>query len=796
MKSKGRFCFVKLVLLTLMLSSSSYLFAGNDIDLIMQRIREQTFYSPEDSAVESSLNMIKDDGSFPDIDYSNTDKVGWQPSIHLSRLSDMVFGYLSSGSRYGGSEKLYSVIVKSINFWVDINPYCQNWYARHIGEPQTFGVILIAMRGGPKQLPDSVENKVIQRWRGNGSNPGRQNGANRSDVALQWMYFSCLTNDEDLLHTSMDYLFEPVAFTDKEGLQVDYSFFQHSNQLYIGGYGETMLETVLKAAVCVSGTNYQMSEEKVILLRNYILNTYANVIRGESINWNCAGRSISRSDFLVDPDRRVAIIDKMINVDQTYKDKYQLIKNRLLGEASANNGILPYHTHFHRGDYTIHTRTNWNFSVRFISNRTCRNEYGNGENFLTYYLSDGATDIACSGKEYFNIMPLWDWNKIPGTTSPFLDTIPRVPDVWGVYGSNVYAGGVSDTIYGCSAYRYYDDYSGVNTGASKGYFFFDDEVVCLGAGIRSDYHAVTTVNQCWGGENFVCGNSKGDIVDYSGEIDEIVLQDNKWVLHDGIGYYFPGDQIVVVKNKETIGNWRWISTVQEDKEIVGKIFTLYLDHEKPVDNTTYSYIVRPNSSVSEMVEYISDNPVEILTNTDSVQIVRHKQLNLIECIYYKACTYVGNDISIQSSHPCALLLKEADAGYLIHIADPTQSRQIVKIGVQKKGSEAMSFGECDFSNLDEQYGGMTKVLSIGTLPSGICETNCNAKFTLSKSPYRICFDKSYCGSYKLLSIDGRLMKRDSFEGNQIQFDIQQKGIYLLDMRIENGNHLTVKLIAD
>ena len=39
----------------------------------------------------------------------------------------------------------------------------------------------------------------------------------------------------------------------------------------------------------------------------------------------------------------------------------------------------------------------------------------------------------------------------------------------------------------------------VNTGAKKSWYFFDNEVVCLGAGIQSTstYPVHTTVNQCF-----------------------------------------------------------------------------------------------------------------------------------------------------------------------------------------------------------------------------------------------------------------------------------------------------------
>lgn len=772
--------------------------ATTETDKIMERIRYWNVYTPADSLIRDYMDDMNEDGGYSDIDYSVTSRTGWEPGLHISRLLPMAYAYISPNSSFYSNKVLYQKIAKGIDFWIASNPKSNNWYHTQVSEPLSFGLILIAMREGNKKLSSEIERKVIDRWRNNGSHPANRGGSNTSEIGLHWMYFACLTEDEELLDTALYYIFKPIEFTDYQGFQVDYSFFQHGCQLYIGGYGETILESVLQTAVCVKETKFGLSEDKKDLLRHYVLFSYSNVIRGDVINWNCLGRQLSRVDYLRDSQRRVAIIDKMIEVDPPYEEEYRTIRNRLLGVILPSDGVNPYHTHYYRGDYTVHVRPDYSFSTRMLSTRTCRQEKGNGENLLGYYLSDGATDIACSGNEYTNIMPLWDWNKIPGVTAPLLDSIPKTPELWQVYGTSDFAGGVSDSIYGCSAYRYYDEYSGVNTGACKGYFFFDDEVVCLGAGIRSDHHAVTTVNQCWGGQEFVCGSNNGNIVKFDGETEETSLVGAQWVLHDDIGYYFPVNQKVRAKNKETKGNWRWISTVQEDKEISGRVFTLCLDHEVPVENTTYSYIVRPNSSITVMNDYAEHCPIEILANTDSVQIVRHSKLNLTECIFYRGCKYSGSDMTIQSSSPCAVILKRREKDYLVHIADPTQSRQTISVGIGTHSSGDMVFSDCDFADLDEQYAGMTKVLSINMSSStNIKETeNSKVEYHLLKSPYRLCFNKPYHGRYRLLSLEGMELKRGAIEGNQLRLDIRQRGIFLVDMIFDNNSHATVKLIAD
>ena len=66
-----------------------------------------------------------------------------------------------------------------------------------------------------------------------GGDPGKWTGANMTDIALHWIYRACLTADEDLLKTAIDYSYSTVKYTTAEGFQYDNSYFQHGVQLYI-----------------------------------------------------------------------------------------------------------------------------------------------------------------------------------------------------------------------------------------------------------------------------------------------------------------------------------------------------------------------------------------------------------------------------------------------------------------------------------------------------------------------------------------------------------------------------------
>ena len=218
-------------------------------------------------------------------------------------------------------------------------------------------------------------------------------------------------------------------------------------------------------------------------------------------------------------------------------------------------GITPFHTHYPVGDYTLHVRPSYTFDVRMVSTRTMRCEYGNGENLRTYFLSDGCTNIVREGDEYQEIFPVWDWRRIPGVTAPQLKEIPMAKSDWQTKGTSEFAGGVSDSLYGATAYAYEDNYAGVLTRAHKAWFFYENEVVCLGAGIASGAEAevVTTVNQCLEKGQPVWIRNGKKVCQMNPE--DSVGGSLKWVLHNGVGYIFPEGGTVFCQDKMQTGNW-------------------------------------------------------------------------------------------------------------------------------------------------------------------------------------------------------------------------------------------------
>lgn len=658
---------------------------NNDYEMFMEKIRNTTIKNP---SIDKNLALFQENGSFSDIDYDDTQMTNWTPIKHIERLSDFVYAYTNEKNKYYQNEDLYQKIVKGLEYWYDVDSESDNWWHNQISEPQKLGVLLIQMRIGKKKIPQELETKILKRIQETGGDPAKWTGANRTDIALHWIYRSCLTQNEADLKTAIDNVFNPVVYTTEEGFQHDNSYFQHGEQLYIGGYGDEILKGVTQVASYALGTQYQLDKEKVELLSKFMRETYYRTVRGQNMSFDVVGRSVSRPGLL-NKRTTATYAKRMIDIDPTHADEYKAIIARLNRKQPADYQVTASHTHYFRGDYSLHVRPQYNFDVRLASTRTKKCEYGNKENLKTYFMSDGCTNITQTGDEYFNIFPVWNWCHIPGTTAPQLEKVPMDPKAWGVLGTSTYAGGVSDSIYGATAYAYMDTNPEVNTGAKKSWYFFDNEVVCLGAGIQSTstYPVHTTVNQCF---------LKGGILVDKGDKEETLangshtLQAPQWVLHDKIGYFFPQKEEVFLTAQTQSGRWYDINTSKSKKEEKMDVFTLGINHGVGPKDGSYAYIVVPGkTSAQEMKAYQKKNAIEILSNNPKIQAVRNTKLNVWMVTFFEAGTFTHKELSVTVDKPCILMIKDITSKSAnLHIADPGQTQSPIqvelKIGKKKQ----------------------------------------------------------------------------------------------------------------
>lgn len=693
------------------MSLSAEVTSGSDFEILMQKIRQDFSKNP---SIDEALSFYRE-GAFTDVDYGSIQRTDWPPLVHLQRVSDFVFAYTNPENPYYADDRLFDKIQAGLEFWHERNPWCHNWWYNQIAEPQCLGILLIQMRSGAKKLPEELERKLLERMKTDGGDPAKWTGANRTDIALHWIYRSCLSEDSTDLKKAIENAYSPLVYTTQEGFQHDNSYFQHGSQLYIGGYGDEILKGITQIAMYTKGTDYELPEGKVALLGKFMRETYYPTIRGRFMLFDVLGRGVSRPG-VTDKSSTALFARRMMELDPAHADEYREIVGRLEGRLSANVGVTPFHTHYPVGDYTLHVRPSYTFDVRMVSTRTMRCEYGNGENLRTYFLSDGCTNIVREGDEYQEIFPVWDWRRIPGVTAPQLKEIPMAKSDWQTKGTSEFAGGVSDSLYGATAYAYEDNYAGVLTRAHKAWFFYENEVVCLGAGITSGAEAevVTTVNQCLEKGQPVWIRNGKKVCQMNPE--DSVGGSLKWVLHNGVGYIFPEGGTVFCQDKMQTGNWYDINHTASREQVGKQVVTVGIRHGRKPAAGTYAYLVVPDlQTAGEMEAYCKDASIRILKNTPDLQVVRNRKLKMWHLVFYAPGTFESRDLSVRADRPCILQLRETKEGRLVvHAADPAQSQQLLTLDIWKGRTSSRPFTwQCDFSQ-DGMLPGASRMIQLSS----------------------------------------------------------------------------------
>lgn len=647
---------------------------------IMERIHNDNAVRKPKQADAPSIKLFKnwqEDGSWADVNYRANDMTNWQPVVHLERLRTIVNAYTDKGSSFYGNPQIFAKIQQSLAYWYQADPKSENWWHNDISVPQKLGALLISLRYGADSIPKDLENKLVERMQRGSAE--EKTGANKTDIATHYFYRALLTQDTDLLQYAVDQLFEPIALVDgAEGLQHDYSYLQHGPQLYISGYGSVYLGGIINVAKYLAGTNYALSEEKLNLFSTFYREVYLRTFRSKYIDFNVEGRGISRKNILKKNELYRIRTAKLI--DPKNEKEWDDILLRVDSSRAPSYGVVPYHQHFWKGDYTLHVRPNYSFNVRIASERTNRSEAGNKENLLGRYLSDGATNIQVNGPEYFNIMPLWEWDKIPGTTSVNNENDLPLKKFWGHPGDNAYAGGVSDRRYGATAYQL--TYDGVS--AKKAWFFFDDEVVCLGTDVRSetDKNITTTLNQAWLQGKISTSGPKVT----SGSVDLLHFSSNDWLLHDGVAYLFPQATDAHVSTQVQTGTWFDINNSFDKEEQSGAVFKSWIDHGKRPQGADYAYIVVPGLKNAGVIKRYH-NPIEIVQNDKSAQAVFHEKLEIVQVAFYEASSVKVNGIDITVDKPVILMLKSLKGNEKeLLLADPLQKEMKVTVTLENTTS--------------------------------------------------------------------------------------------------------------
>jgi len=661
---------------------------GSDLETIRKRIIAELIEPDvDDGKIETLIYTANKDGSWPEINYQDTTRTGFEHSRHTANFVLMSRAYKDPDSKFYKSVKVKKAIKMALGFWVEHDFLCEGWWNNQIGTPgKLVHTMLLVGDELPEELVEGTQ-PIIRRAtlkRVEGVFYGARPGGDRIKIAGIVAKNNLFNQNRERFGEVVKIIEQEIKFAEgNRGMQEDFSFHHRddgvNNTLSYGlGYAAAFADW----AFYVAGTQYAFSDEPLKHLIDYYLDGICKMlIHGEYPDLGARNRSISRVGAL--SPMSTEIPEKLLKTsDYRSKELREIVRIR-------KDEIEPFLSHskfFWHSEYYSHQRPGWFASVRMFS---CRNHNMEvpyrSEGIKNHHLGNGSSFISLTGREYYNIFPVFDWQKIPGTTIMQKPKLPSPAEVQ-KEGLTDFVGAVTNRRYGVAAFDFKSPYDPLE--AKKSWFFFGDEYVCLGAGIncQSDHPVVTTLNQCLlnGVVTAMVDHKKSKITPGAHELKNV-----QWVFHNGVGYLFPESTSIKLSNQAQKGSWYDISKQSDSPkdEISVDVFKLWIEHGQRPRQGKYQYIVVPATTVQKLGNSKNVNRnIEVIANTPEKQAVKNSESGICQVAFYKAGEIeITPSIKLECNSPGMLMVKtDGDEINEISFADPNRELREIHFSVSTR----------------------------------------------------------------------------------------------------------------
>jgi chondroitin AC lyase len=638
--------------------------------LILQRLKAQ-YAAGSYSRAPGWLASLEADGHWADVEYEDPLMARWHPLDHLGRLGAMASAYANPASPSYHSAAMLAGVERGLRYWFQRRPLSNNWWNNTIGQPLAISRTLVLLED--VLPPELLRTGLTYYYCPTEVDPWRTTGQNLVWYAQQQLTRGALARSPDDVAAASAAMQREIRTTTAEGIQPDFSFHQHGPQLYNGGYGLQFIIDTSRFAALLQGTRFAFPPEKLSLLADYLLEGSRYMIRGKLLDYSANGRALTRKNAGEGAVPLAAASGRLAALLPQRADELIALKKHIEGSGAPYSFIG--NRYFWNSDFITHQREGYYISVKMVSNRTIGTETSNGENLKACWLPFGLTWIARRGDEYKNIFPVLDWGRLPGVTSAHFSTA----NVKRLTQPESFVGGVSDGTYGAAAL----DFDQMSTQGHKAWFFFDREMVALGAGIAStrDEPVATTLNQTLlrgpvliDGQSFPGGESS--------------VPQASWVLHDGVGYVFPLPAAINIKAGPQTGDWHSINAQYSDAPVTTPVFSLWIDHGVRPQGAHYAYAVLPDSNAQELAGWVAHPPVRILANTPEQQAAINDRLGIAEIVFHSPGSIsLKESFAVRADRPCLVLMVRQGDAMRIAVSSPGGESPVVHLALTTPQTE-------------------------------------------------------------------------------------------------------------
>jgi chondroitin AC lyase len=653
----------------------------HDLDTIRQRVtRDVLRIEKKSREIMASVNDLRPDGSWPGINYKDTSKTAFQHRVHLEKMLELARAFRNPASPWFGNAKVKNAASRALDHWLKEDYICENWWWNEIGTPEAMIHTLLVMDDALTEK-QRISGMQIARRAGLDSGFGARPGGDLIKIAGLVGKQSLFRRDTAGFSRVVKVIAGEIRFSTERGLKPDYSFHHRTDGVISTlSYGLAYPSVMAYWAERFHGTRFRFPDEAMHRVIDYYIDGICKSMAFASVPDIAAkNRGLSRSGALHpfgdDISRRLLKVSTHRAIE---------LKQIADIQAGARKPDLAWNVYFPWSEYASHQRPAWFSSVRLSADRQKQGvEFPyNEESLKMHHLADGANYIQITGKEYLDIFPVWDWQKIPGTTNVqrqelmHWKEIPKTP-------KSSFAGSVSDGIYGAVSIGFMSQHDPLQ--AHKSWFFFRDGYVSLGAGIRSDdgLTVATTVNQCLLDGPVTVGAVSGIM---QPEKKETALNRTDWVYHGNVFYLFPDRPNLKLFHGAAEGSWR--SITHQDwatgATVTRDVFKLWFEDNSPKDSR-YAYIVVPVIESARRPEKAPSTSIVILQNEASLQAAMDTSIGIGQSVFHKPGKLSSHGFDMEADKPCMVMWTSAPNGKIksIYISDP--SRKSEKINIKLNG---------------------------------------------------------------------------------------------------------------
>ena len=636
---------------------SSEAAAQNPVDTILNRaerfLRNMSLKDNDGEDVNKIVSSLQGNQQWSDIDYTHKDPSGWKVTTHLQRLRRMALTWTDPASSLYKDASLRNAIDAALGHWLEKRYQNPNWWHNAIGIPRLMQDIIVLLRHdlSPEQFKQAME--VLGQHKVGGT------GANLVWSADLGLHYGALSGDVSMIKKCSDLISHEIRVTTKEGIQPDYSYHQHGPRLQTYHYGGAFLRENVKLAWELRGTPWAFSEEKTDILVNFVLEGWQWMSREIYTVPGTIDRAVSRKDALASADLR-RVIPYLVQLKPEKSRALAALNARQEGSGTSLEGFK----HYPYSDFSAYHHPGFSFFLKTISVRTRFSESINCENLKGRLLNSGDGYFVRDGLEYYNLMPVWNWEYLPGVTA-----FPQ-----GVTKQENFTGGVSAGESGFTVMQLRAEHDAKRLGVKKFWASHGDVVVCLMADFqRQEVNVYTALDQCrW--RTDVLLNDPANIIKEGVHH----LKDVQWIHHGGFAYIPISSEDIELHLTSATGTWSSINQSGSDEIVTEKVFMPVLRHAP--SSTSAGYFVASCKRPEEAGKLQANPPFKIIQNDEACQSVRFRDGTWMTAFFASGVVAANKKQTLSADRPCLVVLSKGK----LFASDPTHNGGDVSIRMAKK----------------------------------------------------------------------------------------------------------------